>query len=629
MKKEGSSTNHIDKTRRLRTIGQAVLACALSALLVLSSLAGCTPKSADGADEAAHYTPGTYIGIGPGNGGDISVEVTFSESEITDIKLISQTETKTIAAEALETLPESIIEYQSLGVDTVSGATVSSLGLIAAVANAVDQAGGDSSKLRRVPAQKPVYQTVEKSADVVVVGGGGAGMTTAIRLQELGKSVILVEKTSRLGGSLSVSGGNQVVSGSRLQAEEGVTDDSPDSMVADFMKNGSNLNVSSLINLYAQNIGTTTDWINEYVGIQYDLEGGLHKLGEYSYNRELAYEGGGEGAAETFREAIARSGAEVLLNTTAEELKVQDGKVVGLIATNSNGTTYQISSDSVVLATGGYGNSNEWLSSELKEKLYYGLQSSTGDGLTMATTEGIDAATLLLDRAKIYPNGVEVSHGRAKSTIDSNILVWPMSTILVNTEGKRVVNEKASNHDILEAELAQKDPMLYLLMDEENFAVWRTKLKDTGFNEKAVEGYLESNGATTPIFAHGETLEELAEVVGMDPTTLSKTVETYNSSVENGEDLEFGRTGEYLTMKIGAGPYYLVEQKPRYATTMGGLVVNESLQVMNTHEEAITGLYAAGEVVGGVMGSDSPSGANNGWALTSGKLAAEAIAAKQ
>lgn len=613
--------------RSTRGRGAALLACVFSLVLALSGLIGCAPQNASStSNQEAHYQAGTYTGVGSGNGGDITVEVTFSDNAIESIEVVSQSETPTVATGALETLPEEIVKYQSLGVDTMSGATLSSMGLIAAVTDAVEQAGGDASALKKVPTTEKSSATVEKEADVVVVGGGGAGMAATIRLQELGKQVILVEKTYRLGGSISVSGGNQVVTGSKLQQEAGVTDDSSESMIEDFQANGEDLCVPELISLYANNVGETTDWVHEFCGVEYNMDGGLHDLAEYSHDRELAYAGGGAGATESLRTAIAESGAEVLLNTTAESLTSDNGTVTGLVAQNSDGTTYTIKADSVVLATGGYGNSDEWLTDELKNtSLYYGLASSTGDGLTMATADGIDAATRLLEYAKRYPNGVEVTAGRAKSTIDSNILVWPMSTILVNPEGERVVNEKASNHTILEAEVEQTDSMLYLLMDSENFATWRTKLTDTGFSEKAVEGYLEANGSSTPLFAHADTLDELASIVGMDPTVLKNTVDTYNAAVDTGED-ELGRSGEYLKNKIGEGPYYLVEQKPRYATTMGGLVINESLQVMNTNDQPIEGLFAAGEVVGGVMGSNSPSGANNGWALTSGKLAAEAIA---
>ena len=216
----------------------------------------------------------------------------------------------------------------------------------------------------------------------------------------------------------------------------------------------------------------------------------------------------------------------------------------------------------------------------------------------------------------------------AKSTIAGNIVGWTMSAILVNADGNRVVNEKASNRTILEEELQQPGGMLYLLLDSETFEVWKTKLAPAGISEGDIEKYLAANGTTTPVFAHGETLEEAAAAAGVNAENLAATVEKYNSFVEKGEDADFGRNASYLTMKIGAGPYYLIEQKPRFATTMGGLVVNTNMQVLNQDGNAISGLYAAGETCGQVMGDDSPSGANNAWAITSGKLAADAIAAK-
>ena len=184
-----------------------------------------------------------------------------------------------------------------------------------------------------------------------------------------------------------------------------------------------------------------------------------------------------------------------------------------------------------------------------------------------------------------------------------------------------MVNEKASNRTILETELQQTGQQLYLVMDQATFDVWKDAV---GYD---VSAYLEANGTATPVFAHGDTLAEAAEHAGIDAAALEATVETYNGYVEAGEDAEFGRGAEYLTVKIGDGPYYIVEQKPRFATTMGGLVIDEALEVINKNGEVISGLYAAGELVGGVMGDDSPSGANNGWAVTSGKLAAESIAA--
>ena len=592
----------------------------LSVLLALSMMMGAAAL-ADG------YTAGTYTGKADGRNGEITVDVTFSENAITDITVTEHQETAGIADAAINDLPGEIVASQSLAVDAKSGATITSEGIVNAVADAVAQAGGDADALRAVSVEKELStETIEMTTDVVVVGGGAAGMAAAVRLEQLGKNVILLEKASFLGGAISVSGGNQVVMGSKLQAEAGVTDDTVDSMVEDFMKNGANLNVPELINLYAENVGTTTDWLNEDCGIAFDMEGGLHQLGEYSHNRELAYVGGGAGFAESMRAAVEKSGATVLLSTRAQSLNVEDGRVIGVTAQANEGTTYVITAENVILATGGYGASDTLLSDELASALYYGPSTSTGDGVIMATADGINAATRLMEYGKRYPNGVEVSKGIAKSTIAGNITGWTMSAILVNAEGERVVNEKASNRTILEAELQQTGSELFLLMDSETFNVWKTKLAAAGLTEETIDGYVAANGTTTPVFAHGDTLEEAAAAAGVNGENLVKTVERYNGFVAAGNDEDFGRSADYMKMAIGDGPYYLVEQKPRFATTMGGLVVNTSLQVENTEGNVIPGLYAAGEVVGGVMGDDSPSGANNGWALTAGKLAAEAIA---
>ena len=599
----------------------------LSLILVLAMVLcmaayGAAPVQAT---QAGTYTPGTYTGVGAGKNGDITVEVTFSAEKIESIRIVSHTETPSLSDAAIEQIPAKIVESQSLGVDAVSGATYTSDGIVEAVADAVKQAGGDVEALKNVQVAAGEHVEEELTTDVVVVGGGGAGMSAAVRLAELGQQVILFEKASFLGGAISVSGGNQVVMGAQLQADNGVEDDSVESMVADFEANGANKNNKEILTLFAENVGAATDWLVASCGIEFDA--GLHQLGEYSHNRELAYTGGGAGFAERMRKAVERSGATVYLSTKVESLLVEDGAVVGVKAVSTDGTKeYTVHAANVVLATGGYGNNKDMLTDEMKSALYYGPSTSTGDGIRMA--EAVNAQTANMEYGKRYPNGIEVDTGIAKSTIAGNIVGWTMSAILVNADGNRVVNEKASNRTILEEELQQPGGMLYLLLDAETFEVWKTKLAPAGISEGDIEKYLAVNGTTTPVFAHGETLEEAAAAAGVNAENLAATVEKYNSFVEKGEDADFGRNASYLTMKIGAGPYYLIEQKPRFATTMGGLVVNTNMQVLNQEGSAISGLYAAGETCGQVMGDDSPSGANNAWAITSGKLAADAIAAK-
>lgn len=603
----------------------------LLAFVMVLGLAACggntaqetTATATAASEEAGIYTPGTYTGTAAGKNGDVKVEVTFSANAIDSVKVVEHSETAGISDGAIENIPAAIVENQSLAVDTVSGATITSDAILKAVADAVAQAGGDVEALKNVAAPAGEKEAKELSADVIVVGGGGAGMAAATRLAQLGKSVILVEKSGFLGGAISVSGGNQVVMGSQLQIDNGVADDSVESMVADFEANGANKNNKEILTLFAENVGATTDWLVASCGITF--EEGLHQLGEYSHNRELAYTGGGAGFAEAMRKAVEEAGVQVLLNTKAESLIADNGTVTGVKAASSD-ADYTLTAGDVVLATGGYGANKDMLTDEMKSALYYGPASSTGEGIQMA--QAVGAQTANMEYGKRYPNGIEVSEGMAKSTIAGNIVGWTMSAILVNKDGNRVVNEKASNRTILEEELKQEGGELYLLLDAETFEAWKAKLAPAGISDADIEKYLEANGTTTPVFAHGETLEEAAAAAGINADNLKATVEKYNGFVAKGSDDDFGRAATYLTKTIGEGPYYIVEQKPRFATTMGGLVINTSMQVLNEAGEPISGLYAAGENCGQVMGDDSPSGANNAWALTSGKLAADAIAAK-
>lgn len=493
---------------------------------------------------------------------------------------------------------------------------------------AVKLAGADVEVLKARP--KPVVawseEVVEEAVDVVIIGSGAAGLAAALRADQLERKVILLEKLSFVGGAISISGGNQIVTGSKLQQIAGVKDDTPTAMVADFLENGNGLNDRNLLTLFAENVGETTDWVHEYLGVAYDMKQGLHVLPEYQKNRELAYQGGGAGFAQTVRKTLQNSAVRVLLQTKAQQLLVDDqNNVIGVKALEESGKTHMIYASTVIMTTGGYGNNASLLKERFKQILYYGLKSATGDGLLMATIPALKAQTRAMDQGKIYPNGLEVSQGVAKSTIGGNLIVLKENGILVNQLGKRVVNERASNKLVLEALLRQRSPMLYLLLDGKHFEHFSQGVAEGGITSEELACWIAQEGKATPRILKAATLEQLAIKAQMPVEQLIESVGKFNYWVAQGRDEEFHRAPEYLQEPIGAGPYYLIEQKPRFATTLGGLAVNRSLQVLNQQNQPIKGLYAAGEVVGGVMGSDSPSGANNAWALTSGKLAAEAV----
>ena len=596
-----------------------------SYFLIASLLSGCAKQPVNSVSKnttATKMTPGTYEASAEGHNGAVHVSVTVSEDKIENVEVKDNSETRGLSDPAIQLIPSQIVAYQTLSTDVVSGATYTTVAIREAVKNCIIQAGGNPDAYNTKIPNDEKGQEEELSSDVIVVGGGAAGMAATIRLEEAGKSVILVEKTSSLGGTIRVSGGNQVVQGSKVQKEAGVTNDSVKSMEEDFLENGDQLNDAELLGIYAKNVGAATDWLSDDVGVRYNMEGGLHQLAEYAIDRELAYDEGGIGAAETLNDKVHATDANVLLNTAAKHLIVENGKVTGVEAESQKGKKYTLKADAVILATGGYGNNNDLLPASARNGLFYGLDSSNGEGLVMAV-EDANAGTTHMEYIKEYPNGVETSKKHAKSTIAGNITAFSKAAILVNQKGERVVNEKASNHDILNALKKQSGETLYLVMDEATFNEWKTKLAAAGLSEDMIDAYVANNGKSEPVFTMGATIKEAAEAAGIDGNVLTKTIEKFNTYVEDGEDKAFHRAKEYLTSTFAEGNIYIVEQKARDATTMGGLDVDGNLQVVDTNGKVIDGLYAAGEIIGGVMGDDSPSGANNGWALTSGKYVAD------
>lgn len=596
-----------------------------SYFLIASLLSGCAKQPVNSVSKnttATKMTPGTYEASAEGHNGAVHVSVTVSEDKIENVEVKDNSETRGLSDPAIQLIPSQIVAYQTLSTDVVSGATYTTVAIREAVKNCIIQAGGNPDAYNTKIPNDEKGQEEELSSDVIVVGGGAAGMAATIRLEEAGKSVILVEKTSSLGGTIRVSGGNQVVQGSKVQKEAGVTNDSVKSMEEDFLENGDQLNDAELLGIYAKNVGAATDWLSDDVGVRYNMEGGLHQLAEYAIDRELAYDEGGIGAAETLNDKVHATDANVLLHTVAKHLIVENGKVTGVEAESQKGKKYTLKADAVILATGGYGNNNDLLPASARNGLFYGLDSSNGEGLVMAV-EDANAGTTHMEYIKEYPNGVETSKKHAKSTIAGNITAFSKAAILVNQKGERVVNEKASNHDILNALKKQSGETLYLVMDEATFNEWKTKLAAAGLSEDMIDAYVANNGKSEPVCTMGATIKEAAEAAGIDGNALTKTIEKFNTYVEDGEDKAFHRAKEYLTSTFAEGNIYIVEQKARYATTMGGLDVDGNLQVVDTNGKVIDGLYAAGEIIGGVMGDDSPSGANNGWALTSGKYVAD------
>ncbi len=575
------------------------------------------------AAQAVEFIPGTYTAAAKGNGGDVPVTVTFSKDKIEKIQVGTNKETPGIGSVAIEQVPAAIVKNQSLAVNAVAGASITSKAILAAIAACVSKAGANPEALQTT-VQKQAQKAEEKTlnADIAIVGAGAAGQTAAIRASQLGKKVILLEKMPFAGGAAAVNGGTVVIQGSKIQKDAGVKDDSPEIMTEDYIKNGHGLNDKRMLDLYVHNVGSMIDWATTDGGMQLNTKAGFTNEAEHSKPRVMRWVDGAQGATRNFKASVEKSGAKVMLGTPVEEITLNNGAVTGVKAKGNGGVLYTIKAPAVILTTGGFGANKDMLTGNLKNALYYGVKSSNGDGHRMAMKIG--AKTQMMDLGKIYPNGMEVAPGIAKSTIWSNKAAFEdNSGIMVNRAGKRVISELDTNHNIKNEEVKQGGK-LFILMDQKTYDAFLTKLNITGISKGDMDNWLAQDGKGYPIVVKADSIPAVAKKAGVNGAELQKTVARYNTFVQNGKDEEFNRPAKFMKTQVSlTGPYYIVEQQPRFATTMGGVVTDRTLNVVNKQDKPIKGLFAAGELVGGAMGDDSPPGGNMAWAMTSGKLAAE------
>ena len=577
-----------------------------------------------GAAATAEGVSGTFSGEGTGYGGTIAVDVTLENGAITGIDMTGSNETQGIGTVAIDKLIPEIIEKQSVALDAVSGATRASEGLLAAVTAALETSGADMTAFEKAPEKAQAGERVVQHRDIVIVGAGPAGMTAGIYAAEGGADVLVVEKMATVGGAGAISSGATDSYGSAFSKEKGV-EDSADKLKADMMTAGHNYNQEDLVDLFIANSGETFDWLVS-LGVAY---GDPTPSEEHSVNRVFLAQGSGVSITNAIEKKCEEAGVEILMQTRATELLTEDGKVTGVLAEGSDGTEYEIYADSVVLATGGYGANRELLTDALAAVPYYGAACSTGDGHIMA--QNVGAELVHMDFGKVYPGGWEYEDGKAKISLGYTLLaVQQEGAIIVNSDGVRTFREGGLNYEFKNAIKADKNNVNYLVLDAAAFEVWKnavnSKARGNLGSEEDIENAVAANGASKPIIYHANTLEEVAALAGMDGDTLKATVERWNGFVAQGKDEDFGRTT--LAREIGEGPYYLIAEKTRFATTLGGVVINTNFEVHTAAGDTIPGLYAIGEIAFGVNGDDTIQGTPLTWAISSGRLLGQQLTAK-
>lgn len=583
------------------------------------------------------YKPGSYTGMSPnGRGGELKAEVTFSDSAITDIKITSHSETPGLSDPAITGIPEAVLTYQSLGVDVVSGATVTSNAILEAVADAVAQAGGDAAALKAVKVEKETSQSHEDiDATIVVVGGGAAGISAAVSAAYEGVTdIVLLEKEATLGGNALRSGGfieNLAPSedialkandGYKKQIEEMLTQGPLDEMEASvwddlksdydaYLASGSEylFDCPALLAIeyyrvegtppqanmgYPALVNTFDQWFEEEIGGKFAPMCGI--VG-YTWPRWTYVEGyeRGYGYFDNFQKYIDRNDLDItiLTDTAATELVTDaDGAVTGVLAEDKDSSTYTINaSQAVLLCTGGFAANGEML---VKYNTMWGNMTAdvkhdnspgnTGDGIVMA--EKIGAQLDGMDNIMMFPLGDFVDTGDVTAVGIFN----GSSNLFINTHGERFVDETLSRFDICRAVFEQDDHYYYAITDGINSGM--SEVDEADIQRSMEHGAL----------YRGDTLEELAANLGIDPQVLTATVEQYNQACTTFEDEKFGRTTFADGSAILEAPFYATPLQPVAHITIGGIVTDDTGHVLNQDGQIIDGLYAAGETVAGSCG---------------------------
>ena len=612
-------------------IKKSVSALAMAAVIAVSLFGyGCGAKPASTSSDAG--VSGDFTGTAKGFGGDVSVTLTLTDGAITGCTAEGKDETQGVGSEAIAKMPGEIAESGSIAVDGVSGATVTSTAIKEAAAAALTAAGLNPDDYKTAVEKTGSAEDSTVEADVVVVGAGGAGMTAAITAAGEGKSVVILESQSMVGGnSVRATGGmnagktvyqdenefgesagvektlktaaekyadNETITAlaktvseqwAAYQANPTGYFDSVELMELDTMIGGKGINAPELVETLCANSADAIDWLDEH-GIT------LHNVSSFGgasvkrIHRPVNAEGKtvsvGSYMIPLLEENCKKAGVQILLNTTANEILTDaNGAAAGIKATGSTGETVTVNAKAVVLTTGGFGANLDMVvkyKPELKGFMTTNAAGIQGQGIEMA--EAIGAATVDMDQIQIHP------------TVEANTAALITEglrgdgAVLINAEGKRFIDEVGTRDVVSAAEIAQTGSYSWLVVDQ--------AMVDAS---SVIQGYIKKGYTVT-----GATYEELGKAMGVDAAAFAETMEKWNGYVEAKNDPDFGRTS--FANPLNTAPYYAVKVTAGVHHTMGGLKINANTEVLNEKGEVIPGLFAAGEVTGGVHGANRLGG---------------------
>lgn len=614
-----------------------------------------------GSSKGYNFKAGTYEGSGTGKNGSIKVLVEVTNDSIKKVDILEQNETPSIAKDALEKIPQNIVKEQSLAIDTVSGATITSQGILDAVKDALSSSGVDMDKLTQKTALTN-NQVEEVEADIVVIGAGGAGTAAALRAAQEGKKVMLLEKTATPMGASTLAGG-MFAADSRLQQEQGKTVEKS-WLYEQYYKASNGYMNSQLVDHIIDEAGNTVNWL-----LDNHMELNLVDAGSgAAYNHVgmpatlHGYNEGGSVALKKLVQEFENAGGEVRWLTPAYEIQKDDNGVKAVLAKKEDGSTLKINTKAAIIATGGYGGNKEMLEKYIGDQYTMGeVAQNTGDGINMAYNLGAGRSGLGVTQYFWETFKSEEIGQMAQILGDDwfSMTAFTMFPFLrVNALGQRYSDEtKVTSFAEHGGEIAQQPGQYeYAIIDssilkkiaqsgvaviEDQYASWvGNEQFYMEFNEPNSTDAMYAQQHTpidftttldklldTKVVYKGNTIEELAKAMDVDVNTLQASVNQYNQAIATGHDDAYAANTNRL-VEVKEGPYYAVKYVARNLGTLGGIRINENMQVQDKDFNVIKGLYAAGADAGGMYGKAYVDfeGGTLGFAYTSGRLAGEQAA---
>lgn len=543
-----------------------------------------------------------------GHNGPISVKVSVDHSHIESIEYYNHQETLEVVQQAAETMIDAIIANQSLAVDVASGATVTCQAILKGCENALIQLGFHRNQLyQNNDNEYDEIRPSEKQYDVIIVGAGGAGLSAAVMAAREGASVAVLEKMSEPGGNTVRATAMYNCVDDKLQHPLGIYDSEED-FYNETYNGGYQKAKPELVRILTSQADEGKLFLEE-LGLQFDSVidnclGGKIARGHYS----LAHNG--TDYVQVLWQACNDLGVDFYLNTKANELIMAQDSVIGVEAYRKGETIEFYANNGVVLASGGFGQNvemrmyyNRNLTGEL---LCSNAPGATGDGIIMASKIG--ASLINMEYIELYPMGDSYDGGLRNSI--PNVI---NKGILVNQQGQRFVREDGARDVLSQAILDQKGSYAYSIVDDdfEIFADDRSYLQGL-----VLMGYVEK----------ANSIDELAHLIDVDADILINTIDQYNQSVALQSDC-LGR--ETLINAIDKPPFYANMKKPTIHHTLGGIEINEMAQVLNQDKQPINGLFAAGEVTGGIHGANRLGGNSFPDMIVFGRIAGKNAALNQ